>query len=161
MRFVAGTGHVSDAALVYRASEYAFNTDPRPTTTDTSVLVNTLELRIDRSTKQVVFVEGYCPYHAWKAASLSPPPHRTAALHIADTWLERGVSVALTPRSVVRETCVDPQNGWICIRTSTNGGDAVEFAPGCVAVLECGQIHSLWLHPRELPEAILRRGVVR
>ena len=146
--------------LVYRPQEYAFAVEPRPAGTDCSLLVNTVEMLVERGDNRIVCVEGYCPHTGWKRARLVPPmaPCR-ATLRVKGVEFARGDAVGLnTYPAGLWPVRVDVETGWVCLERpdvyKTDEVDAVQFAAGCVAVLDKGQLVSLWLHPNELPEGI-------
>jgi hypothetical protein len=157
---VDSSQQVSNSALVYRAKEYAFNAEPRPTDADTSV--NDVELMVDGRDNRVVFVTGFCPYQSWRPAHLRVPRVRRAALRVeADRELQPGVSTRLNAREDRWPVLVDARTGWVCLEKPSERVvgelDAVEFAPGCVAILDGGELVALWLHPRELPIEVSNR----
>jgi hypothetical protein len=159
---VDSSQQVSNSALVYRAKEYAFNAEPRPTDADTSLSINDVELMVDGRDKRVVFVTGFCPYQSWRPARLTVPRVRRAALRVeADRELQPGVSTRLNAREDRWPVLVDARTGWVCLEKPGDrvGGelDAVEFAPGCVAVLDGGDLVALWLHPSDLPVEVSDR----
>jgi hypothetical protein len=163
MKLVADPGkEVSRVALVYRAKDYAFSAEPRPADADTSLSVNDLELMVDGRDNRVVFVTGYCPHQAWRPAKLTVPQFRRAGLVVeTDRELPPGVSTRLNSREARWPVLVDARAGWVCLEMpgarEAAGLDAVEFAPGCLAVLDDGQLVALWLHPKELPAEVSDR----
>ncbi len=153
---VESSSKITDGSLVYLPTDYAFSAKPRPQSTDSSACVNTLQLMVERGTSRVVFVEGYCPHPGWTIRRLAPPGSKRAGLRIVGVEFERGVAVPLNsyPENLW-PTWVDPSTGWVCLERpgeqASVGCTAVEFAPGCVAVLDGGTLASLWLHPLGLP----------
>src|SRR5262249_50821309 len=108
---------------------------------------------------RIVFVTGFCPYQSWRPARLTVPRFTRAALVVeTDRELTPGVSTRLNSREARWPTLVDARAGWVCLEMP--GGRAplelraVEFAPGCVAVIDNGQLVALWLHPQELPAEV-------
>ncbi len=153
---------VSDVTLVYRPRDLAFDAEPRRFDADTSLSVNDLELMVDGRDNRVVFLTGYCPHQAWKPATLSVPRFRRVGLVVeSERDMQPGVSTRLNTRDARWPVFVDATSGWVCLERPGSRGAAetaaVEFAPGCVAVLDGGQLVALWLHPKELPAEILRR----
>jgi hypothetical protein len=163
MRFVVeAPAEVGETALVYRAADYAFATEPRPAGADTSILVNDVELMVDGNTNQVLYLTGYCPYQSWQATDLVAPRAPRGALFVRGVDLPPGISTRLSPREVRWATRVNAATGWVCISSpdaeSSIERDGVEFAPGCVAVIHEERLLALWLHPRELPAGVQPSG---
>jgi hypothetical protein len=146
---------IDEGVLVYRAQDYAFGVEPRPKNADSSLVVNTIELMVDRSNNQILFLEGYCPYQGWKRASLEPPISQRGALRISGVELRRGMAEPLNSPGTYWGIQVDTATGWVCVGNArASGMRAIEFARGCVAVLDDGNLVALWLRPNELPSAL-------
>lgn len=144
-----------DLTLVYLPRDYAFSSEPRPADCAYAVGVNDLELMIDEEDLAVVFATGYCPHPGWQPAKLRPPRAiRAVLLAEADTALLPGRTVGLTARDQRWPVLVDVENGWVCLGPPDRAGRAIEFASGCVAVLEEGALVAVWLHPKDLPSGI-------
>lgn len=147
---------VPQTKLVYRPDDYAFSAEPRPHNRSSSVLVNDLELIVDGPGGQVVLVEGYCPYQSWAVARLAPPASERAGLRVAGVEFLPGVANELDdPRTRDWPVSVDPESGWLCIGDRTARHQGVEFAPGCVAVLDGETLVALWLRPASLPPSVM------
>jgi hypothetical protein len=146
---------IDEGSLVYRAQDYAFGVEPLPRGADSSLSVNTIDLWVDRSNNQLVYVDGYCPYQGWKRASLEPPSSRRAALRISGVEFRRGVAEPLNSPDTYWGVQVDTETGWVCLGNArASAMTAIEFARGCIAVLDDGNLVALWLHPNELPSAL-------
>jgi len=135
--------------LVYRAQEYSFDSDPRPEGCISSVVVNDLELEVDDE-GVVICVTGLCPHLAWQRTERAPPPARRHVLRVIDQEWVPGISKRLTspgewPMFVNRSV------GYVCVGSPEGRGVGIEFAPGCVAVLQDGQLLALWLRPKGIP----------
>ncbi|MFI5305295.1 MAG: hypothetical protein ACHQYP_10950 [Nitrospiria bacterium] len=150
---IDNSNSITETVLFYRSEDYAFYVEPVPTNAANSLSIDTLELCIDETDSRVVHVWGFCPYTAWKRASLKPPNSKRAVLRVADVQLKPGIVVKLPPDEIWPEY-VDASNGWVCIGDPVAQGEAIEFAPDSVAVINRGQLLALWLHPRELPKEI-------
>lgn len=150
MEFVVGAAwEDSGCRLVYRESEHSFDVEMRPAGGVTSLLVNDLQLEIDQE-GVVLYPWGLCPRTAWDETDASPPRYSKGTL-IAQTGREivPGVSIRISG-PVGWSVYLNKQSGWVCIgdpKPSVNETNAVEFAPGCVAVLSDGSLIALWLHP--------------
>lgn len=141
---------ITDTTLIYVPGDYAFNVDPFPNVPGT-LLFGMLEIHVDLKDYRVVYVWGYAPYVSWKPAVLTPPPSRRAALVVQDVRLEPGIARRLTAPGE-KQGHVDINTGWVCLGDPNAQGEAVEFAPGCIAIIQDGQLLTLWLHPKELPK---------
>jgi len=137
----------SDARLVYRRSEYAFDMEPKPGGCKTCVTVNEVELEYGDE-RRVLCVSGYCPYQSWVETHLLPPAYSTADLLVKSPIdVTPGVVTGLNDLKSRWPVHVN-RRGWVCIGDPDNQGDqAVEFAPGSVAVLKGDRLLALWLHP--------------
>jgi len=145
-----------DIELRYDETAFAFNVRPRPASADCSVLVNALELMVDRRTNRVLFVEGYCPHFGWKASALAVPPFENRSISVTGVDWRPGVAVPVNANSPWA-TSVDLKTGWLRIGDEEIAGDAAQFAPGCLAVVADGRLQALWLRPRELSPGVLGR----
>lgn len=154
MRFEVQPGvETLEITVIYRPQEYSFGVErqhgPLPTAF-TSVQVNELQLEVDEQGR-VLYVDGYCPNMGWSETEAAPPSARRAALFVKDVNFLAGVSVVVsTSRWPVS---VNSNLGWVCIgeQFSSAASSAVEFATGCVAVMDGNSLKSVWLKPRALP----------
>jgi len=141
--------------LIYRAADYAFDTEPAPTTCGASFAVNELQLMLDDEEQQrVVSVEGYCPYPGWRPAVLRPPVARAGILRGAgEGRVAAGSAIGVNSTNDRWPVLVDPAAGWVRVGKGDPDEDCegVEFAPGAIAVLEEDRLRALWLHPDRLP----------
>ena len=136
--------------LMYRPEEYSFDVEPKPQSGGSSLLVNDLQLEVDDDGR-IIYVWGLCPYHAWSEKSLNVPCARSGALMVdIPDDLVPGISIRIT-----RErwpVAVDRRSGWVRLGSDEAGDEAIEFAPGSIALLSDGRLVSLWLHPCSLPD---------
>lgn len=141
-----GTGN-----LVYRVDDYSFDTVCRSEEGEASLLVNDVHLELDGEGR-VLFVWGLCPYSSWGALLQYVPRSRPGRLRVLGSELQPGTSKRLNAndRWLV---AADGRSGWICLGDAAVAGDAVEFAPGAVAVLVRGSLEALWLRPAVFPDA--------
>jgi hypothetical protein len=135
--------------LVYRRDEFSFDTEPGAGGRGISIVVNEVQLFVNDEGR-VIYVSGYCPYQGWDQTLLSPPTYSRAGLIVVDlnpTSIPTGMAFGLNDVSSRWPAYVNPQ-GWVCIGDPADKGDqAVEFAPGSVAVLRGDRLLALWLHP--------------
>lgn len=141
--------------LVYRAADFAFATEPRPTTCGASFTINELEMMLDdEESRRVVFLEGYCPFQGWQTAVLRPPISRPGILRgEAGGPITAGGAIAVHAKDSRWPVLVDPNTGWVRMGKGTPEQDreGVQFAPGGIAALEGVRLVALWLHPEQLP----------
>jgi hypothetical protein len=145
-----------EGALLYRVDEYSFATEPEPPSQGSCLtLNNTVQLIVDRTRNQVLNVEGYCPIARWRRARLIPPPHSVAGLRVEGAEFLPGAGVAIAQGEAMWPGHIDWKTGWVLLETpderSPDHEEAVEFAPGSIAVLNEGKLVALWLHPEKLP----------
>lgn len=137
--------------LVYRAQDYAFDTEPRPSNCPYAVGVNDVELMVDDESR-VVFVTGYCPHLGWKPMRLHPPASSQGSLFLkVEPNLVPGQTIGVIARDSRWPVLVDSASGWVCLGAPERRGHAVEFMTGCIAVLHDERLVALWLHPAQLP----------
>lgn len=137
--------------LVYQRGEYAFDTEgPRPPKSRASISVNEVQLEYGDD-KIVRCVAGYCPYQTWKYTSFSPPDYFSAALVVLSPQvLAAGAAVGINDQNSRWPVYINSE-GWVCLgEPSERGEQAVEFAPGSVAVLRGDTLVALWLLPAML-----------
>src|SRR5260370_36844878 len=144
---VSSSGEITNGTLIYVPGDLAFNVTPLPANAHGTLLFSMLELRVDLTDYHIVYVWGYAPYLSWKPAILSPPSSQRAALVVVDTLLEPGIARELAAPGE-KQGYVDINSGWVCIGDSNAQGEAIEFAPDCIAVINGGQLLTLWLHPK-------------
>lgn len=149
-----------EGELVYRDADHAFDFVPASmgiarehagASGATSLLLGTLQLEVSAESGVVLYPWGYHPKAAWRASSLSPAAVRRGAVRaLSDAPLVAGISRDVAP-SARWTTSYDSKSGWVRIARSESdavAAEAVEFAPGSVAVIERGALVELWLHPR-------------
>lgn len=143
--------HNRGCHLVYRRSEYAFDTEgPRPPECKASISINEVQLEYGDD-KRVRCVTGYCPYQGWKSTSWSPPDYSIAALIVLSPQkITAGAATGLNDLNSRWPVYINAE-GWVCLgEPSERGEQAVEFAPGSVAVLRGDTLVALWLRPAML-----------
>jgi len=140
---------IRDGRLVYRRAEYSFDTESRPNGRGISVSINEVQLFVDDDGR-VIYVSGYCPFQGWGRTALGPPGFISAGLVIADLnprSIQSGMAFGLNDLSSRWAVYVNP-DGWVCVgNPEARGEQAIEFAPGSVAVLKGDTLVALWLHP--------------
>lgn len=144
---------ILNVLVIYRPQEGSFDVEtPHASLPSafTSVQVNELQLQLDEQGR-VLYADGYCPHFGWCETQATPPSTHRAALFVKDVDFVAGVSVALStsrwPVSVNRKM------GWVCIgeQRPSASCSAIEFATGCIALVDGGSLKSIWLKPKALP----------
>jgi hypothetical protein len=151
---VIETPFIADRTLIYRIGDYAFDADPGPPDSALSLGLNSLKLIVDDRDDRLVCVIGYCPHPGWRSVELDVPvSHPGRVIVEAKPALIPGVTVRINDADRQWPVCWDSKTGWICIgqTEASSMGRAVEFNNGMVAVLDGGDLLSLWLHPRRIP----------
>lgn len=155
IKFRIGAGESSlKGKLVYRPSDFAFDTEPRPSGCSASVSINDLELMVSDIDNRLLFVSGYCPQAVWQASRLEAPRRALAALYV--DWGQEvipGITYSIQGTGVRWPVLVDRKSGWIHIGSAPPKADslAVTFAPGAAAVVEHERIEALWLRLEPTP----------
>lgn len=136
--------------LLYRLESFAFDVIPRPSDAVSSILVNDIELEVDdRGT--LLCVTGLCPHPAWQPTDFTPPDARPGRLRAtSDSDWVPGISKRLTP-PYAWPMFVNRNVGSVCVGHAEARGTAIEFARGCIAVLNSESLVALWLRPTKLP----------
>ena len=157
---ITDTVPIGRGTLTYVENDLSFDTIPRPEGAVSSLMVNDVELMLNRESGGLLFVTGYCPFDSWKQAELSAPPARTAfLLPVLDRALQPGISLRLSydTESPRWPAFADPQTGWVRMGIgSAVHRRAVRFSPGSLAVLDDRNVLvELWLRPNALPAGFL------
>ena len=151
MRFEASNAAAGmpSGALIYRADEYSFDTEPAAIGAFTSATIDYLSLELDSHGK-IVSVWGLCPHNRWIGASLTVPmaEHGDIVL-VPDSPLVPGGSMGIGSKWPV---LVDRSSGWVCVRGDPAAYTATNILPGVIVELSRqGDIASVWLKPQSLP----------
>jgi hypothetical protein len=133
--------------LVYRERDHAFDLEGERPKGVTSLLVNDLQLEIDHE-GVVLSPWGLCPRSTWEPTEALPPPclRGTLLAQIGEEVVP-GVSRRISGDS---RWPVYENRGtrWVCVgdpKAEGDRGKGIEFASGCVAVLEDHSLVALWL----------------
>jgi hypothetical protein len=141
----------TDATLVYRPDDFAFDIEP-PQDGFTSVVVNDLSLEVDPSGK-LIKVWGYCPHVSWIKSKVAPPTAAALELFaISDEPFLPGVSqrVNTDERWPVM---VDQQSGWVCLDSGRSATTCIQILSGAILCLDCDQkLTAVYLKPARLPK---------
>ena len=136
-------GRSVSGRLIYRHSEFCVFTDPQPAGGKASLLVNDVQLELDRN-GQLLYVWGYCPEASWKRKKLNAPEAREACLRWIGEPIHAGTSMRLN--ELARwEPSYDPESSWLKIGSSKHAQTCVYFGPGAVAELTDSIMTALWL----------------
>ncbi len=131
--------------LLYRRSDYSFDVEPKPTGGVAPLLLNHIQIEIDEDGR-LIYVWGLCPQESWASANIEPCKAVVGRLRYEGRAVVPGVSRRLNagkPWMVSH----DPVSRWLCVGDHSSEGEPVAFAPGAVAMLNCGEIRALWLRP--------------
>jgi hypothetical protein len=146
MRFSIVDGRPIEGTLVYKRDAFSFDTAPRDEDGHASVLVNDLQLETDGE-GLVLYAWGLCPSSSWRPQALQPPASPRVARLRVDEQVLAGTSKRVNPEARW-PAYVDEAHDVVCIGEPTSRGNAIVFAPGCVAVIADGLLLALWLEPR-------------
>ena len=149
IRFIFEKGKPTEGKLVYREKEYSFDTEPRSGIGIGSLLVNDLQLEMDRK-GQILYVWGLCPHTAWKPGNIKTPAAESGILRVKEVVSPYGASKKVNNEGHW-QVSANRESGWVCVGNSNANGQNILFAPGAIAVLIDGSLNALWLHPDALP----------
>ena len=144
----------------YVIEDHAFDFSPRDAIkpralgAHTSLVVGTLQLEVDIESSTCLYLWGYCPRGLWTKSSLTAPTSRFGLLKVVTSArLQPGVSVGLEG-TVESKLQFDPISGWFCMGRPNVGSEcrSVEFASGCLAVVENEELRALWIRPVNFKE---------
>jgi len=125
---------------VYIADEYSFTYEDGYT--DSSVMINCLEVGIDSETGIVQQISGYHAYLIWKSAGLTPPEAKDGALVMTDK-IKGGVTYQMKDNVT---TYYDKSNGWLCIGArDCDNAEYVRFCENCIATVGDGKLAAIWV----------------
>jgi hypothetical protein len=148
VRFIVGDEWQDPGAkLVYRERDHAFDVEGERPKGVASLLVNDLQLEITHE-GVVLYPWGLCPRSTWGTTEAMPPTSVKGTL-IAQVGQE--IVPGVSRRISGNRWPVHQSQGtrWVCVgdpKAKGDQGKGIEFAPGCVAVLEAHSLVALWLH---------------
>jgi hypothetical protein len=134
--------YVEKKELLYIPNEYSFTSETSIIGIDFYIAINMLSLTVVDT--KVVEVDGFCPYGAWIKMHFDVPKYQKGSLQVLDD-LEPGFSYGLDENDW--PVYFNPLTGWVCVGEPEANGEAVEFMHNGVAVVNQGQLVSLWLKP--------------
>ena len=144
--------------LVYRSYDWAFDFEfasqkelnrLRGSEGVTSISIGSLQVDVSIEKRTALYVWGYHPRAVWKEEHILVSPYMPGSVRvISDQPLLRGVAVSLAEIGAW-PTVYSSDSGWLCIgRTDVPAtSEWVEFATSTVAVIQNGELLSIWLHP--------------
>ncbi len=138
----------SSGSLIYRPDEYSFDFAPR-LPGGRSILMNDLQLEVSEQ-GLIVYVWGYCPYQTWVPTRAMPDRIERAALAVSGIdQIPPGASTRLWDERM--PMLWNAGAGWFFVGESvqSTAKPHLEFADGCVAVLDGEELVGLWLHPQQ------------
>ena len=136
--------------LVYRVEDFAFDTEKKAKCNSiTSVLINEIQLELDNE-GYALFVWGLSPFPAWESTEIAPPRGRNGVLRMVGEDLVPGVSIRVN-KAERWKVWANQSEGYVCVGDPEHYGEAIQFAPGAIAVLVQDHLVALWLKPLELP----------
>lgn len=141
----------SNRQVIYRISEHSFDVEPASLEGFTSLLINDLNLELDKK-GQIISVWGLCPRKHWLPANLSPPQARPATICIGDiASIKPNVSIRLNAEPW--PVYVDTVSGWVRIAAKDRIGVyfAELFLGAILGFDDKWHLVELWLKPTEEP----------
>jgi hypothetical protein len=118
-----------------------------------TVTINYLQLHCDPAGR-VLYADGYAPRSAFLPTGHRPPPAQTGGLFAPDVvGIPAGVAVDAHPGHLWPMWANATDGSFAFGDPTTSGDDTVEFATGCIAVVDNSMLSCLWLRPVALSEA--------
>jgi hypothetical protein len=136
-------GQAVDGLLCYSRHDHAFDTKERVVSGYSCLQINSLQIELNE-TGQLLYVWGYSPYESWKGSKLSLPQSKEGTITYAGPLPVPGSSRRITNESFL-SVLFDKRQDLVCIGDCSREGEAIRFAPGAIAVLQSGELVSLWL----------------
>lgn len=148
LEIVPADGQFLNRSVVYRPPDFSFDTVPSPQDGFASVLVDDLNLEVNKSGR-VISIWGVCPHTRWVEATLELPSSEAGGLWVSSgAGLARGVSIRLNDKGYL-PTYVDRNSGVVQVKTELAPAAAVTVFPGVIVqVGNRGEFCALWLRPR-------------
>jgi hypothetical protein len=144
------TDNIFIGKLLYIQQDYAFSFSPKSGLGITSLVIDTLQLTIDKK-GHVLNVWGYCPYQSWQLSEISPPNYIRGSLFVQLEEITPQISEQIAGLGEWK-ILVNSSTGWVCIgeEKSSPSSKAIEFASNSVAVVEENCLKAVWLRPENL-----------
>lgn len=138
---------IEEVELLYVLEDYSFICEPVSRWEDFTILVNNLNLTVLGEENKIIEVWGFCGLGIAVETNHNPPSNRRGILKTVEE-LPTGTCYRIVEAPVF----VNPQTAWVCIGDPEKQGEAVEFIPNAVMVLdETMAFISLWLKPKIIP----------
>ena len=125
--------------LFYSQNEMSFDMLPKIYEANYYIQINYIQMTTGLN-DEVIRLSGFCPIENIKEIPANPPTSNPGTLYISSD-LEPGWTYSYASDWTVRRA----RGNWICIGDCESVGEGVEFLESCVAVLNDGDIKSLWL----------------
>ena len=135
-------------SLIYRETDYSFDTEPHDGSGFTSIMVNDLQLEID-DRGEIIYVWGLCPLFKYEEINEAPENYVSQSLTaILGRPPVPGIAYQLNEKERW-PIYINKKVGWVCIgNPNTKNKKMIEFVPDCVATLEDQEIIAIWLKPK-------------
>lgn len=143
---------LADPGLVYRSDELSIDALHPPEGGVTSVLLDSFQLEIDQRGR-VLYPWGLLPHPGtWGETEKVPPPSAKGDVVASVPEVIPGISVDVDPGRKWTVS-LNRQRAWLCIGEPAVGSpvSSVQFAVGCVLVLDGDVLLGLWLCPQGMP----------
>lgn len=133
--------------FVYKRDEYSFDFVPASVAGFASLMVNDLNIEIDRNGK-LLSVWGLCPYNGWKESVLNHPETINSDLFVKGIDIRPDVAVPINPDHVHLPVFADFEKGIVTISTGREPDFCVQIIPGAaVQISSRGEFCAIWLVP--------------
>jgi hypothetical protein len=135
---------LGDNELSYIVDEYSFYMQSTINGVNLDLLINNIDLAIDDN-NCITHLSGFCPYGNWIKTNIVIPKYKRGIIRVIHQ-LKSGFSYRLNDHEW--STYIDEKERWVCIGNPEKPGQAVEFLNHCIAVINQGELVSLWLKPK-------------
>lgn len=112
-----------------------------------AVCIGTLQVSVDVSSGDAIYVDGLKPKSVWIERTLFEPAQEASRVTFKPVGFsfEPGIGYPYAD-SAVWETHFDPVSGWVCVGDSTLP-TAASIASGTALSIDQRQVRALWLRP--------------
>ncbi len=142
----------NNKTLNYITNEYSFDMEPSIQEANFAILINNIELTVDKN-DFIVQVSGFCPHTTWIKSNYHIQNYKNGKIKVLNT-LKSGFSYRINKNEL--PVYFNDKEGWICVGNPDKLGQGIEFINCCVAIVEQGELISLWLKPRILGQLLLQ-----
>lgn len=135
----------ASGTVLYCAEEYSFDTFGSEFS-NTTILVNDINLGINIDTTQIVQLWGYSPKDRWEIMSCPLPPYFEGNISVSE--LSNPLLPTRLNRDRVWKEYYNPICGWLCLDSENfrfSQAKCICFLNNALALIEAQNLLALWL----------------